>query len=352
MAFTYTPVAIDGGVEIVWQCNETGEITRDKAAHALFNQNLSGNAAAGASKIDDTIDDPWGGMSPVSQGGAGTQGPPGQTGATGATGSAVFLEASGGDEEPLFHPGITGSSGSPGATGAPGPTGPAVFLEAPGADEEVLFHPGIQGSSGSPGVPGAQGVAGPALFLVQGEEQETNEAVSYGPTTTPNVVPAGIGWVGGRLTSITTIAATTTPTTGGVTYAAPPILAGQVYRVRARGQFVAVSSATVRGAQISAFWGSTQLTGLAYGTILASTARTTPFSHEIILVGVDTTHIWSDGYNLNQWIAAAPTEQRGAAPTSVVVTAGPQTLDLRFSMSVVAAGDSWNIWMVTMERLV
>ena len=157
----------------------------------------------------------------------------------------------------------------------------------------------------------------------------------------------------------TTINNTVTPTTGGVTFAAPAIAAGHMYRIRAVGQFVAVSSVTARNAQVSPFWGTVACPTLAAAIVVpVSLAQTTQWELEYILVGVDTTHAWVTGYfHSRLGLAAADTQAQrlatmtNAAPASTIVTAGAQTLDLRFSMSTSVAGDSWVVQQVTLERM-
>jgi len=157
----------------------------------------------------------------------------------------------------------------------------------------------------------------------------------------------------------TTITNTVTPTTGGVTFAAPAIGAGHMYRIRAVGQFTAASSVTTRNAQVSPFWGTVACPTLAAAIVVpVSLAQTTQWELEYILVGVDTTHAWVTGYfHSRLGLAAADTQAQrlatmtNAAPASTIVTAGAQTLDLRFSMSTSVAGDSWVVQQVTMERM-
>jgi len=155
----------------------------------------------------------------------------------------------------------------------------------------------------------------------------------------------------------TTIAATVTPTTGGVTFAAPAMASGNMYRIRAHGQFVAVSSITARNSQVSAFWGTTALPIVAIA-VPVSFADTTQWELEFILVGTSTTAIWTTGYfHSRLGLAAADTQAQRLAtltnvvPASTVVTAGALTLDLRFSMSVAVTSDSWVVQQVTMERM-
>jgi hypothetical protein len=114
----------------------------------------------------------------------------------------------------------------------------------------------------------------------------------------PGVPGPVLGWVAGSLSASTTINDTTTYTTGGVTFAAPPISNGAVYLVTAFGSFTAVSSATARNAEIACFWGATQLTAITVA-VTASTAQTTNFRAEFILVGTSSTAIWTSGISDN-----------------------------------------------------
>jgi hypothetical protein len=166
-------------------------------------------------------------------------------------------------------------------------------------------------------------------------------------------VIGAIGFVAGGKTADTTINDTVTFTTGGVTYAAPAIASGQVYRVRALGTFVAVSSATSRSAQVACFWGSTQLTLNAQG-VMVSSALTTSWELEFVLTGTSTTAIWTTGYfngHINQLTSTAATAQISSVSGTTTVTAGAQTLDLRFNMTAAVATDQWVVKQVTMERL-
>jgi len=162
---------------------------------------------------------------------------------------------------------------------------------------------------------------------------------------------ANLGFLAGGKTADTTINDTVTYTTGGITYAAPAIASGQVYRVRAMGTFVAVSSATTRNAQVACFWGTTQLTAIAVA-VGVTLAQTTSWALEIILTGTSTTAIWTTGYldsRLNSATNVNLTES--AVSGTTVVTSGAQTLDLRFSMSAAVATDQWIVKQVTIERL-
>jgi hypothetical protein len=166
-----------------------------------------------------------------------------------------------------------------------------------------------------------------------------------------NWTSTAIGLVAAAKTANTTVANTVTDTTGGVTYSAPAIGAGQVYRITARGTFTAANSVTARNAQIKAYWGSTALTPSLIKAVLASTAQTTNWEAEFELVGTSTTAIWTTGAFDNQVNSATIETRLNATPASTTVTSGAQTLDLRFSMSASVAGDSWSVQQVLIERL-
>ena len=276
----------------------------------------------------------------------GTAGPAGAAGVAGSPGPAIYLIGEG-DEGAQGPPGPIGPQGpaGSGATGAAGPAGPAVFLEADPGEEG---QPGPPGMPGINGTAGAQGPAGPAVFL----EAEANPDDYYqfpgpiGPAGSSS--PAGLLGFAGNKVSNTTIAATSVFTTGGITLASQTATATGVWRIRATGTFTAVSSATVRSAQIAAFWGATQLTAMA-SVVAASTAKTTPFNIDILLSGSSTTAVWTSLQSFNAITAGL--SQVTAAPASTAVTAGAQTLDVKFNMTVAVVGDSWTIWTVTIERL-
>lgn len=154
------------------------------------------------------------------------------------------------------------------------------------------------------------------------------------------------------LTSLTTINATTTYTTGGITLASQTAEAGSVWRVRAYGNYLSVASATARNAQVACFWGSTQLTALtvAVGTNLAQTSG---WNIEFELTATSTTAIWTTGQNINKIGSSTYNNNNITTATgpSITVTAGAQTIDLRFSMSNASMADEWRVSQVTMERI-
>jgi hypothetical protein len=177
-----------------------------------------------------------------------------------------------------------------------------------------------------------------------------NEALSAaaGSYYNPNT---GVVNTAGGLTALTTIASTVTPTTGGITLTLQTAAVGSVWRVKAHGTFVAVSSATARNALCAAFWGATSLTVLTVGAVLVSTAQTTNWELEMILTASSTTAVWTTGYCNNRVASTTLVATSGITPASTTVTAGAQTIDLRFYSSVAVASDSWSIQQVTIERI-
>jgi len=278
----------------------------------------------------------------------GPQGPQGIPGVTTTSTTFVYLEADLPDD-PSVVPGTPGAAGTPGTTGSQGPVGPAVYLEAPDADEP-LFHLGSQGPQGVTGSQGPMGVSTHFVMDITPEIDIGNEALSIaaGSYFDPDT---GTVNVAGGLTSLTTIASTVTPTTGGRTLTGMVAATGSLWRVRAMGTFVAASSATARNALCAAFWGSTSLTVCTVGAVLASTAQTTQFELEFFLTGASTTAIWTTGWALNRVASTTALALSGITPASTTVTAGAQTIDLRFYSSVAVTGDSWSIQQVTIERI-
>lgn len=256
-------------------------------------------------------------------------GPVGAPGIQGPVGYSIALDGADGDD--LFPlPGAAGAAGSPGPQGIPG-----IGLD--GADADDLLH--IPGQNGSNGAAGPQGIPGIGLDGADGDEGMPIPGA-----------PAPILGFAGSLTANTTINDTVTFTTGGITLANQIALAGSCWRIRAMGTFVAVTSITARNAQIAVFWGITQLP-LIVAAVLVSAAQTTNWELEFILTGTSATAIWTAGFFNSEVTSTTLRTQSQATPASTVVTAGAQTIDLRFSMSVAVATDQWVVQAVTMERL-
>jgi hypothetical protein len=212
------------------------------------------------------------------------------------------------------------------------------------------------------------GTAPPTVLTHQVGDKVINTSTSVGAPLAWTCSVAGIPgtWVASyalgalvsaNLTAVTAINDTITYTTGGVTLASQIAAAGTAWRVKAFGTFVAVNSATARNAQVDPYWGTTALPAIAVA-VLASVGQTTEWEVEFTLSGSSTTAIWTVGKLANKLDSpaivpgtSAPMEIDNVTPASTTVTAGAQTLDLRFSMSVAVATDIWNVHGVTIERL-
>ena len=204
---------------------------------------------------------------------------------------------------------LAGSNGTNGATGATGATGPA-------------------GSNGTNGATGATGATGSAGGLI---------AFSAGPST-----------------SNTTVDATATLTTGGVTLASQTLANGSIWRIRAFGTYQAASSSDVRAAVIAPYWGSTELTAISV-TVTASEAKTTGFIAEFHIIGTGTTTAWVSGVLANG-IAALTTllpvsVNIATSASNTGLSSSAQTLDLRFGNTGTLPADVWTIAGITMERM-
>ena len=217
----------------------------------------------------------------------------------------------------------------------------------PGASSRGMGLDGLDGEDGMMGSPGVQGPTGPPGMMIFLDPPEADEPIIYpGPQ---GITAPPLGFAGGFTVS-TTINDTNTPTTGGATLTSQVAAATAVWRVRAMGQFVAASSLTARNGQVAPFWGSTQLPQIAIA-VLASTAQTTSWQCEFIITGSSTTAVWTTGYFTGELASATLLQTVLATPASTTVSAGAQTLDLRFSMSTAVATDQWIVQNVTLERL-
>ena len=160
----------------------------------------------------------------------------------------------------------------------------------------------------------------------------------------------GILATAGGLTAITPINNTITYTSGGITLTTQTMASGSVWRISAFGNYNPQSSATARNGQVACFWGTTQLTAISQA-VLVSNAQVSGWRCEFTLTGSSTTGVWVTGSLANRMSSLTISSITNATPTSVSVTAGSQTLDLRFSMSNATPTDIWNVHSVTMERL-
>ena len=261
-----------------------------------------------------------------------------------------------GEEGPegMMIPGQVGPAGAPGSAGAAGQPGIPGFGIDGQDGEEGMPIPGQQGAAGTNGTNGTNGIAG-SIGMMGMDGDEGPEGMPI-PGNVSSYV-AGLLGISSGLTDNTTINDTVTYTTGGVTLTNQVAANTTMWRVCAQGTFVAVSSATARNAQIAPYWGSTALPGIAV-VVLASVAQTTNWYAEFTIVGSSTTAVWTTGMLQNKFDYPAIVVNTSSAdktdfatPASTTVTAGAQTLDLRFSMSVAVATDQWVVQSVTMERL-
>lgn len=154
------------------------------------------------------------------------------------------------------------------------------------------------------------------------------------------------------LTAVTAVTGSLTLATGGITLASQTAATGSVWRVRAYGTYAAASSANVRQLTMSCYWGTTQLTAITTGNVLASTAQTTAWSVEFTISTPSTTAAWNTGILSSQVTSATIPLNAVATPASVTVTSGAQTLDFRVGQTGTAtATDTINVHQVLMERI-
>jgi hypothetical protein len=151
-------------------------------------------------------------------------------------------------------------------------------------------------------------------------------------------------------TANTTINATTTYTTGGLTLLSQTAAVGSSWEILAFGQYTAANSGTARTARVACFWGSTQLVAIT-PTVLTSTSQTTQWQCQFTLTASSTTAIWTAGTMIGRTASTTALAMDNATPASTTVTSGAQTLDLRFSMSSAGPADSWIVQSVTMQRV-
>jgi len=156
----------------------------------------------------------------------------------------------------------------------------------------------------------------------------------------------------GALTSATTIADTTTPTTGGVTLTGQTMAAGSVWRVRVHGSQTCVSHVT-RNFNMSVYWATVQMLVVSAGVFATTAFSAIGFEAEFLIVGTGTTSATVSAMQHNGIGAPSAFDQLfSTGPTLISgIGIGQQTLDLRFWMSTAVSGDSWQVDAVTMERL-
>jgi len=266
---------------------------------------------------------------------------------TALTGGSLSIGSTG--QTGAINMGRSNSSGTINIGGTAG-TG-AITLGQSTASQAVNIATGANTSGTKTLNLGTAGGVGGTTAITIGTTAGTSTTTINGALVTTALADTGSLARSSGLTSLTTINATTTYTTGGITLPSQTAAAGSVWRIRAYGQYLSVNSATARNAQIACFWGSTQLTALtvAVGTSLAQTSG---FLVEFELTATSTTAIWTTGQTINR-IGSSTTNNNNIAMVtgaSTTVTAGAQTLDLRFSMSNASMADEWRVSQVTIER--
>jgi hypothetical protein len=153
------------------------------------------------------------------------------------------------------------------------------------------------------------------------------------------------------ITTRVQIVNTTTPTSTGITLASQTAEAGSVWRIRAYGEFIALSSATARQAAIGLWWGSTQLTANLSATVLTNTGQSSFFQLEYTIVASSATSVWASGTLLNRIGSATLLSLQLGGGISNTVPSGPQTIDLRAWTTTAIVNEGWYFSQVTIERL-
>jgi len=153
------------------------------------------------------------------------------------------------------------------------------------------------------------------------------------------------------LTAVTAVTGSLTLATGGVTLANQLMAVGSVWRIRAYGTYQAISSAVARTLTMRCYWGSTALTAVTTGNVLASTAQTFPWSVEFVITGSSATAVWVTGILSSQVTSATIPQDNIATAASVTGLTTNSTLDFQVGQTGTATADTINVHSVTMERI-
>ena len=175
-------------------------------------------------------------------------------------------------------------------------------------------------------------------------------AGSFTSLTATSVGTGGVLAKTGGKTAVTSIAATTTLTTGGTTLASQVMASGSTWRVVAYGTFVGATSATTRTFTMACFWGTTQLTAITTGSVL-TTAQTTPWKVEFEITGSSATAAWVTGFLSAEVTSATIPLNYIATAASTTGLTTTSTLDFRVANGT-AAVDAFTVHQVTIERIV
>jgi hypothetical protein len=156
----------------------------------------------------------------------------------------------------------------------------------------------------------------------------------------------------GGLTAVTAVAGSLTLATGGVTIASQVMASGSVWRVTAYGTYAASSSANARTLTMACYWGTTALTSVTTGNVLAVTAQTTPWRVELEISGSSATAAWCTAILSAQVTSATIPLNYIATAASVTALTTTSTLDFRVGQTGTAtAGDTINVHSVILERI-
>jgi len=170
-------------------------------------------------------------------------------------------------------------------------------------------------------------------------------------SATSNAVGSVTAATGG-LTAVTAVTGSLTLATGGVTLASQVMASGSVWRVVAYGTYAASSSANARTLTMACYWGSSALTSVTTGNVLASTAQTTPWRVEMEISGSSATAAWCTSVLSAQVTSATIPLNYVGTPTSVTGLTTTSTLDFRVGQTGTAtSGDTINVHSVTIERI-
>jgi hypothetical protein len=141
-------------------------------------------------------------------------------------------------------------------------------------------------------------------------------------------------------------------TSGVVSLSNQSAASGSYWRIRAFGTYAAISSVNVRQFSIVVLWGSTTLTALLSGNVLASTVQTTNWVAEFTIVGTSTTAVSVTGHLINQIASATLQTTNILVLTSTAVTAGAQAIFFNVGQAgTTFAGDTITVQSVLIERI-
>ena len=103
---------------------------------------------------------------------------------------------------------------------------------------------------------------------------------------------------------------------------------------------------------MSCYWGSSQLTAVTTGNVLASTVQTTPWRVELEITGSSATAAWCTAVLSAQVTSATIPLNYVATAASVTGLTTTSTLDFRVGQTGTATStDTINVHSVTMERI-